>query len=126
MSRRALHLAMAAMLGTGMPLPALAQVTATSVTLVWTAPGDDSLTGQATRYELRWSPAPITTLAEFDGATAVAGVPLPLPAGTVQSADVGGLTPETTYWFALRAGDRMEEGRVGEEGRSRGAADSLK
>src|ERR1043166_957856 len=96
MSRRALHLAMAAMLGTGMPLPALAQVTATSVTLVWTAPGDDSLTGQATRYELRWSLAPINTLAEFDGATAVAGVPLPLPAGTGPAADVGARAPAHT------------------------------
>ena len=42
-----------------------AQVAVTGVTLAWTAPGDDSLAGTATRYDLRWSPAPIATLADF-------------------------------------------------------------
>ena len=36
---------------------ALAQVTPNSVTLTWTAPGDDSLTGNATRYDIRYSTA---------------------------------------------------------------------
>jgi chitodextrinase len=85
--------------------PALAQVTETGVTLAWTAPGDDSLTGQATRYELRWSRAPINTPAEFALATPVAGVATPQPAGAAESASVTGLTPETAYWFALRTLD---------------------
>ena len=37
-----------------------AQGTTGSVTLIWTAPGDDSLTGTATRYDIRYSLFPIT------------------------------------------------------------------
>lgn len=90
--------------------PARAQVTATSVTLAWTAPGDDSLSGQATRYDLRWSRSPIATPADFAIATPVAGAPLPAFAGSTQGATVAGLTPATTYWFALRTED--ESGNV--------------
>ena len=86
------------------------QVTETGVTLAWTAPGDDSLTGRATRYDLRWSPAPITTLGEFGQATPVAGVASPRAAGSAESAAVTGLTPETTYWFALRTFDEVGNG----------------
>ena len=85
--------------------PVRAQVTETSITLVWTAPGDDSLLGQATRYDLRWSLTPITTLASFALATPVAGVPAPAVAGSTESATVSGLTPATQYWFALRTQD---------------------
>jgi chitodextrinase len=72
---------------------------------VWTAPGDDSLLGQATRYDLRWSLTPITTLADFALATPVSGVAAPAIAGSTESATVSGLTPATQYWFALRTQD---------------------
>ena len=85
--------------------PVRAQVTETSITLVWTAPGDDSLLGQATRYDLRWSLTPITTLADFAVATPVNGVAAPAIAGSTESATVLGLTPATQYWFALRTQD---------------------
>ena len=87
-----------------------AQVAVTGVTLAWTAPGDDSLAGTATRYDLRWSPAPIATLADFAQATPAAGVPVPGVAGTAQSATVTGLMPETAYWFALRTFDEAGNG----------------
>ena len=87
------------------PSRAQAQVTETSVRLAWTAPGDDSLSGQAARYELRWSLAPINTLAEFAQATPATGLPAPGPAGANESATVSGLVPQTTYWFALRTAD---------------------
>jgi chitodextrinase len=87
-----------------------AQVTETTVTLSWTAPGDDSLSGRATRYDLRWSLAPITTVQQFAAAVPVTGVPLPQDAGSAESATVSGLTPETTYWFSLRSLD--EAGNV--------------
>ncbi len=93
------------MLATGAVRPAVAQVTETSVTLAWTAPGDDSLTGQATRYDLRWSLTPINTLADFAQATPVVGVAAPQLAGAAESTNVTGLTPETNYWFALRTQD---------------------
>lgn len=85
--------------------PLRAQVTETTITLAWTAPGDDSTTGQATRYDLRWSLTPIATLADFALATPVGGVPAPAIAGSAESATVTGLTPSTTYWFALRTQD---------------------
>jgi chitodextrinase len=106
---RALHLATLAslLLGSGLPSRALAQVTQTSVTLAWTAPGDDSLTGQATRYDVRWSLTPITSVNDFALATAVAGVPSPQSAGASESVTVSGLTPQTTYWFAVRTMDEV-------------------
>lgn len=85
--------------------PSGAQVTETSITLAWTAPGDDSLTGQATRYDLRWSLTPIANLTDFARATPVTGVPAPSTAGTIESATISGLTPATQYWFALRTQD---------------------
>jgi chitodextrinase len=89
---------------------ARAQVTETSVTLKWTAPGDDSLSGRAARYELRWSTSPITTLAQFSAARPVSGLSAPQPAGAGESATVGGLVPSTTYWFAVRTFDEVGNG----------------
>ncbi len=107
MSPRALHLAIGAalLLVAGRPIPAVAQVTETSITLAWTAPGDDSLTGQATRYDVRRSLSPISTLADFLLATPVTGVQAPAISGSTESAVASGLTPGTTYWFALRTAD---------------------
>ena len=92
------------------PGSARAQVTATGVTLAWTAPGDDSLSGTATRYDLRWSTAPILSLSDFALATPVAGVAAPKPAGSAESAAVTGLTPSTTYYFSLRTFDEVGNG----------------
>lgn len=107
MSHRALPLALGiALLGLGFgAVRALAQVTETSITLAWTAPGDDSLTGQPTVYDLRRSRTAIVTLADFNAATPVAGLPAPSSAGSAESVTVNGLTPNTTYWFALRTAD---------------------
>src|SRR6185369_6499363 len=103
----ALAAALTLSLGPGM---ARAQVTATGVTLAWTAPGDDSLSGRATRYDLRWSPAAITSLTDFALATPVAGLNAPQPAGSTESATVSGLTPATRYYFALRTFDEVGNG----------------
>ena len=61
--------------------------TPTSVTLTWTAPGDDSTTGTATSYDVRYSLSAITD-ANWGAATQVSGEPAPLAAGTVQTFDV--------------------------------------
>jgi len=107
MSHRALPLTLGILLlgACSAPTIARAQVTETSVTLAWTAPGDDSLSGQPTRYDLRRSFTPIATIADFDAATPVPGVPTPSVAGSAESVTVTGLTPSTTYWFALRTVD---------------------
>ncbi|MEO7868873.1 MAG: FlgD immunoglobulin-like domain containing protein [Candidatus Eisenbacteria bacterium] len=104
MSIRRMGLALALMFGIVIVAPAAAQITDTSVRLLWTAPGDDSLSGTATEYDLRWSTSPLTSQ-NFASGTRVAGVPAPLPAGASQSFSVTGLAPSTQYWFALKTGD---------------------
>ncbi len=83
---------------------AFAQVTYNSVTLSWTAPGDDSLVGNATQYDIRYSTSPIT-LANFASATVVSGPPSPAAPGTRQTFVVAGLLPSTPYYFAMRTAD---------------------
>lgn len=78
--------------------------TDTSVTLAWSAVGDDSLTGTAASYDVRYSTSPITA-ANFASATAVTGEPTPAVAGTAQSMVIRGLNRQVTYWFAAKATD---------------------
>jgi hypothetical protein len=73
-------------------------------TLLWTAPGDDGLSGTATAYDLRWSASPITS-SNFGSATAIALPPVPVPSGQAQTFVMLGLTPGTQYYFALKARD---------------------
>ncbi len=87
-----------------LPAVARAQTSWNSILLQWTAVGDDSLTGTATQYDLRVSTATITA-ANFAAATRVTGVPAPAAPGSAESFRVTGLAPNTTYWFAIKAGD---------------------
>lgn len=96
------------------PVPDLSveEVTSTSVTLQWTAPGDDGMDGTADRYRLRYrtstpqrqTDATIETQDDFEAATRVSSVPSPAPAGTVQSATVD-VSEDSSYYFALVAVD---------------------
>jgi hypothetical protein len=79
-------------------------VTDTSATLSWTAVGDDSLSGTASSYEIRYSTTPITT-SSFTSATAVTGAPVPAAPGTSQSVVARGLSRQVTYYFALKTVD---------------------
>lgn len=88
-------------------VPALARAQgagADSVTLAWTAPGDDNAIGRATTYDVRMSTSQITN-ANFDSATPVTGEPSPANAGTRQTMRVRNLTRGTTYWFAIKTVD---------------------
>lgn len=76
----------------------------TTVTLRWTAPGDDGAAGTASSYEVRWSLLPITPL-NYGQATPVPGLPSPNPAGTKELVTVRGLPDATTIYFALRSRD---------------------
>ncbi len=85
--------------------PSAPAQTYNSVTLTWTTPGDDSLTGTASQFDIRYSTAPITA-ANFGSATRwTTGVPAPAAPGTSQSVQVTGLAAATTYWFAMKTGD---------------------
>lgn len=74
-----------------------------SVTLRWTAPGNDSLTGRATRYDLRYAPTSMTP-ATFSLATAVTGLPLPSIAGKKDSVTMNNL-PTGRLYFAIKTVD---------------------
>jgi flagellar hook capping protein FlgD len=77
---------------------------ADTVTLAWTAPGDDGHVGTAALYDLRVSGSPIDE-SNWGAATVVSNPPAPLPAGTRQTLVVRGLTYGTTYYFALKTAD---------------------
>ena len=77
---------------------------AAGVTLLWTATGDDSLSGVAAAFDMRFSTTPITA-ANFLTGTPVAGMPAPAGAGTTQQVTVQGLNTNTTYYFAVKTVD---------------------
>lgn len=81
-------------------------VTPTSVTLIWHAPGDDGTVGTASEYDIRYSTEPIT-LANWNDAELVSGEPPPAAAGTAQSYIVSGLNADTKYYFAIRSADEV-------------------
>jgi len=91
----------------GLPVVTHAQSTTwNSVTLSWTTPGDDSLSGIASQFDLRFSTSPITN-GNFASATRFLGTPTPGPSGSHQTVTVTGLSPSTTYYFAIKTGDEV-------------------
>jgi len=109
---RTLLVAILAALGSLLwPHAVLAQTSADStVTMQWTATGDDGLIGTATSYDLRYRTVPIAatdTLTWWNAATRVTGLPVPRVAGSTDSMRVRGLTPLTTYYFLVRVGDEV-------------------
>ncbi len=82
-------------------------VTSNSLRLLWTAPGDDGKTGTVARYELRTSGSPMV---ESNWLAGILLSPLPVPtlAGTTQSVNLQGLSGGTTYYFALKAADELD------------------
>ncbi|HET9325583.1 MAG TPA: fibronectin type III domain-containing protein [Candidatus Eisenbacteria bacterium] len=106
--RSAIALVLIAVIGVSVvPSIGMAQtVTFNSVQLSWTAPGDDSLTGTAAQYDLRYSTSAITA-ANFASAARFTGTPVPTAAGTRQTITVTGLNSNTTYYFALKTADEV-------------------
>lgn len=90
--------------------PAHAQTGTTSVTLVWTATGDDGLVGQASHYDLRISSTAVgtDTLSWWNAATVVdMTAKTPSAPGTADSVSVPNLVPGTRYYAILRVGDEV-------------------
>lgn len=75
-----------------------------SVTLEWTAPGDDAAIGLAYRYDLRYSLDPIT-VENFGLASVAPNPPQPVRPGTRQRVQIDGLYPDTRYYFGLKTMD---------------------
>ncbi|HXF48511.1 MAG TPA: fibronectin type III domain-containing protein [Verrucomicrobiae bacterium] len=78
--------------------------TDTSLRLTWTAPGDDGMTGTASRYDIRFSKSVSAT---WEVMAQVIGEPTPKAAGQTESFTVGGLSPTTTYYFLLKTADEV-------------------
>jgi hypothetical protein len=77
-----------------------------TVDLRWTAPSDPPSGGAASSYEIRYSATQITA-GNFDSATLanfVPGTP-PLSPGQQETRTVTGLSPNTSYYFALKSLD---------------------
>jgi hypothetical protein len=86
---------------------ALSGATTSSIVLTWTAPGDDTNTGTATLYDIRYATSPIVTAGDFTAASLVSGEPAPAVAGTLQNMTVSGLSANTLYYFAMKTSDEV-------------------
>lgn len=86
---------------------AAGSVTANSVLLSWSAPGDDGNSGTATSYDIRYRLSSIIDVNNWGAALQAVGEPAPLIAGSAQSFSLTGLSCGTTYFFALRSADEV-------------------
>jgi Tol biopolymer transport system component len=75
-----------------------------SITLIWTSPGDEGAGVRAIAYDLRFSRALITP-SNWDQASVVADLPVPTLPGQAERFTVTGLAPDAEYFLALRATD---------------------
>jgi len=75
-----------------------------SVTLRFTASGDDGATGRAARYDVRVSTSPLNA-SNWAQATQLAGEPIPALPGTLENFRLTGLDASTTYYLGVRAID---------------------
>ncbi|MFH1144096.1 MAG: hypothetical protein V1774_06100, partial [Candidatus Eisenbacteria bacterium] len=77
-----------------------------SARVTWIASGDDGTEGAASAYDVRYATEPVTDQT-WDNAVRVTGLPLPLPAGSLESHMVTGLAQDTEYFFALTSIDNQ-------------------
>jgi outer membrane protein assembly factor BamB len=83
----------------------VASVTQTTVTLSWTAPGDNGTVGTAAGYIIKYSTSGQITSENWMDATEYMQDWTPLEAGETESHTLSDLAPDTTYWFAIMAYD---------------------
>jgi hypothetical protein len=79
----------------------------TSFELTWTASGDDGAVGTASEYDIRYWARPIVDESSWEEATRMPGSPTPQPAGESENVTVTGLTPGTSYFFAVKTADEV-------------------
>jgi hypothetical protein len=80
--------------------------TTNSITLNWTATGDNGTSGTAFLYDIRYSKDPITA-ENFEAATLVEKTPSPAESGTPESITVKNLEFSSNYYFAMKVRDRQ-------------------
>lgn len=86
---------------------AVKAVSDSSVTLSWTATGDDEDEGTAASYDLRYYHQWLS-FDTWDDAVAVANIPAPKVAGSAEEYTVKGLKEDSTYFFAIVACDEVD------------------
>jgi len=78
----------------------------TTIPLSWTATGDNGLDGTTTAYEIRYADSEITSNTWTDAQEYIQNI-TPHPVGTTENITITGLTPETEYFFAIKAYDEV-------------------
>ncbi len=86
------------------------KTTTASVTLEWTAPGDNGFEGRAKSYDIRHSTNHILTDADFAAASPVPDPITPGEGGRADRLVIAGLESGKTYYFAMKTTD--EAGNV--------------
>ncbi len=81
--------------------------TENSITLIWSAPGDDGNTGNAAGYVVRYSTSGPINDSNWDSATTYTQSWMPLSANNNEIHVISGLISDTTYWFAVKAYDEI-------------------
>lgn len=81
-------------------------ITGISMRLQWTSSGDDGTLGNSYLNDIRFSTAPIDS-SNFANASLVFGEAAPAPPGSSDNFLVNGLSPNTTYYFAIRVADEV-------------------
>ncbi|MEE8577394.1 MAG: T9SS type A sorting domain-containing protein [candidate division Zixibacteria bacterium] len=84
--------------------PSAPMLSPNSVTLTWTAPGDDGANGTAASYDIRYSETMISA-SNWAACSQVASEPIPQAGGSTEVFEVPNLASSATYYFALRACD---------------------
>ncbi len=78
-----------------------------SVTLGWNAPGDDGLTGRASKYDLRFSIDSLTEV-NWSNANIVSGLLSPSNPGSNEVKTITGLTDDPVYCFGIKTMDKAD------------------
>jgi hypothetical protein len=83
------------------------QETSNSLLLLWSAPGDDNNSGQASRYAIRYSSSVINDQ-NWDAAHTASEIPSPQIAGQIESFALNGLGSAKSYYVAIKSYDEEE------------------
>lgn len=75
-----------------------------TLTLQWTSPGDDGVSGTASAYDLRIAISPIDD-GTWDAAAKITGEPSPQAPGNTETFTATNLYSGTEYYFALKTAD---------------------
>jgi parallel beta-helix repeat protein len=79
-----------------------------TISLSWTAPGDDESIGTSTEYIVRYATSSEVTADNWDSAADIFGEPTPSLASTTESFIMSGLEPGQTYYWAIKAKDEAD------------------